>query len=251
MSTESFLARWSLRKQASRVAPAPAAEPPISSDPDGVAPLATEAGRNGPVAEATVPDAPPSEEPAHDGSAPCGEARPDLPDLADLDAGSDYRGFLDRQVPRATRVAALRKAWTSDPVIAGYRPLADYDWDFNAPGYGALRPTDDPSKFITALFRHLQPKPEEVEADQTATAAEPPPVTDATPSEPVTAEVTAPVATDLDAASDAAVQPPSPDENPGPIRGSFPGEDPGPIVVESSTIGDSLRHGSRLKAGNG
>lgn len=127
-----FFARWSLRKrQAGEVAreasgrPAEA-EPPAPEDPEL------------PPDEPTAP-APPA----------------DLPDIAELGADSDYRGFLDRAVPKELRVAALRKAWVSDPAIAGYRPLADYDWDFNAPGYAALRPTDDPTKFVTALFRHL------------------------------------------------------------------------------------------------
>jgi hypothetical protein len=132
-----FLRRWSLRKQAVRTAEtapdAPAAEDlasPVQPDPD--------------EPEASPPESSP----------------PDLPDVESLDASSDYRAFLDRAVPRDLRVAALRKAWATDPVIAGYRPLADYDWDFNAPGYAALRPTDDPAKFVAALFRHLQPPDE-------------------------------------------------------------------------------------------
>ncbi|WP_075217668.1 DUF3306 domain-containing protein [Mongoliimonas terrestris] len=138
---ESFLARWSLRKQASRQAAddlEPDAEaPPGPAEPDR-------------VASPSPDDACPSD--------PDPDAAPDSPTLTPIDElgqTSDYRPFLKSEVPKAVRLAALRKAWTTDPAIAAYRPLADYDWDFNAPGYAALRPTDDPSKFIKALFRHL------------------------------------------------------------------------------------------------
>jgi hypothetical protein len=148
MSTgdESFLARWSLRKHAARQAEEPT-EAPADNEPPG------EAEPSGHAVEPSVP------------LGDAETARPALPDLETLDGSSDYRGFLDRTVPKELRVAALRKAWASDPAIAGYRPLADYDWDFNAPGYAALRPTDDPAKFVTALFAHLtKPKPETASA---------------------------------------------------------------------------------------
>jgi hypothetical protein len=150
----SFLARWSLRKQAARQAVEPA-EAPAADDAAELPSSASPA--------IAGPDGPPDETCAApiDAEAP----RPALPDLDTLDGSSDYRGFLDRTVPKELRVAALRKAWASDPVIAGYRPLADYDWDFNAPGYGALKPTDDPAKFITALFAHLTPKTPDTAAD--------------------------------------------------------------------------------------
>lgn len=131
-----FLRRWSLRKQAVRDAEAA---------PDATAAVPAEPGIDG--AESQEQPAP------HPVAVP---PSLDLPDVETLDGSSDYRGFLDRAVPRDLRVAALRKAWATDPAIADYRPLADYDWDFNAPGYAALRPTDDPQKFITALFRHLR-----------------------------------------------------------------------------------------------
>ena len=43
---------------------------------------------------------------------------------------------------------ALQRAWESDPAIAGFRGMADYDWDFNAADYGRLWPTDDVAKLL-------------------------------------------------------------------------------------------------------
>ena len=85
-----------------------------------------------------------------------------LPPLESLGAASDYTAFLKAGVPKALRRAALRRAWASDPAITGHKPLVDYDWDCNAPGYGALWPGDDPRKLVEVLFRHLrEPQPEE------------------------------------------------------------------------------------------
>ena len=84
-----------------------------------------------------------------------------LPSLESLDAASDYAAFMKQGVPKALRLAALRKAWTTDPAITGYKTLADYDWDCNAPGYGRLLSIDDPKKMVEAMFRHLRMPEEE------------------------------------------------------------------------------------------
>lgn len=122
---DGFLARWSRRKQAARTAP--------------------------PQAPVEAPGESPEPEVAFDPAT--------LPPLDTLGADSDYTVFLRTGVPKALRLAALRKAWASDPAITGHRPLVDYDWDCNAPGYGALRPTDDAGKVTEALFRHLRKAP--------------------------------------------------------------------------------------------
>lgn len=97
-----------------------------------------------PVTEATEPD-------------PECEA-PSLPPLESLDANSDYRAFLGADVPKALRMAALRKAWTSDPSVVAHRPLVEYDWDCNAPGYGRLKPNDLTGKLARDLIRHFRPE---------------------------------------------------------------------------------------------
>ena len=65
-----------------------------------------------------------------------------LPPIETLGADSDYRAFLKSGVDAGLRRAALRRAWRSDEAVSGFRGMAEYDWDFNAPGYGALLPQD-------------------------------------------------------------------------------------------------------------
>lgn len=83
-----------------------------------------------------------------------------LPDLNTLDAVSDYTAFLKPGVPRELRTMALRRAWATDPAITGYKTLADYDWDFNAPGYGALRVTDNVKDLADRVFGMLKAEDE-------------------------------------------------------------------------------------------
>lgn len=105
-------------------------------------------------------------EPAHPAQAPEVEPdldpgqQPELPDIETLDATSDYTAFLGANVPKVLRAAALRKAWTSDPVIAAHRPLVEYDWDCNAPGYGQLKPNDLTGKLTRDLLRHIRSQEE-------------------------------------------------------------------------------------------
>lgn len=61
----------------------------------------------------------------------------DWPSLASLGRDSDYTLLLRAGVPPALKLAGLRRAWTSDPAIAEFRGFGEYDWDLNAPGYGA------------------------------------------------------------------------------------------------------------------
>jgi hypothetical protein len=93
-----------------------------------------------------------------------------LPALDTLDAVSDYTAFLKPGVPRELRTMALRRAWATDPAITGYKTLADYDWDFNAPGYGALRVTDNVKELADRVFGLLkaeeEPKPDEPEVPE-------------------------------------------------------------------------------------
>lgn len=84
------------------------------------------------------------------------EVTADLPAVETLDGSSDYTGFLRRDVPGQLRREALRRAWVTDPKIANFRGFADYDWDYNAPGYGALRLSDN----IARLLDHVLPDPD-------------------------------------------------------------------------------------------
>jgi hypothetical protein len=126
---EGFLGRWSRRKQAQK---APAAAP---------------------VAAPEVPEAP-----AEKGKATTAPASPEpvdltkLPPIESLTADSDYTAFLRPGVPQSMQLAALRRLWLTDPSVKNYEALVDYAWDFNAPGYGKLLPTDNVEELLKAVF---------------------------------------------------------------------------------------------------
>lgn len=81
---------------------------------------------------------------------------PEPPSLESLQSRSDFASFLRNELPKEVRLATLRQAWRADRVIAGHRPLVDYDWNFNAPGYGRPLPTDSPDQLIESLFGYLR-----------------------------------------------------------------------------------------------
>jgi hypothetical protein len=114
--------------------------------------LKREARREEPAVEPVVSETPTMLPAETAGAEVVEEAAPELPSLDSLDSGSDYTGFLRPDVPAELRRLALRKAWSSDPVIAGFRGFAEYDWDYNAPGYGALLPTDDIARLLDAVL---------------------------------------------------------------------------------------------------
>lgn len=176
---DSFLTRWARRKHAQKVEK-PAAEEVVK--PQDM-PANKTAGK---------PAAAPTEGETIDLAS--------LPPIESLGAESDYTVFLRPGVPDSLRLAALRQLWLTEPSIRNYEALVDYAWDFNAPGYGKLLPTDDVEKLLKAVFREDEPvreKPaatEEPPAQQTAAppadtvrrsdsrpaVASPPPTPDAT-----------------------------------------------------------------------
>jgi hypothetical protein len=125
-----FLRRWSERKQAARE------------------------GTLQPTPAETVPDERSDQAPEE----PFDPAN--LPSIDSLSADSDYTVFLRPGVPEALTNAALRQAWRSDPFISSFKEMADYDWDFNAPGYGALLPTDDVKALLSRVIDRPTPEPE-------------------------------------------------------------------------------------------
>ena len=120
---EGLFRRWARRKQAAKAQPAPA--PPVAAPAADVLP----------TPDAAVAEAPPA-----------------LPDLDTLDAGSDYRLFLQQGVPVELQRLALQRAWSSDAAIAEIRGMAEYAWDFNAPRYGQLWAADNVAKLIQAVM---------------------------------------------------------------------------------------------------
>ncbi len=104
------LSRWSQRKLAAR-----------RGEPDD---------EDGAVSPVETPDEP-SVAKATDGDAEVEAEAPSLPPIESLDASSDYTAFMAKNVPEALKRAALRKLWTSDPVLANLDGLNNYDEDYN------------------------------------------------------------------------------------------------------------------------
>lgn len=110
-----------------------------------------------PVAPAVIeqPDAPP---PASEPAAPAPEPEMVEPPSLDLiDKDFDLAHWLKQNVPEEWKLKALRRAWESDPAIAGYLdPARDYALDWNtpggAPGYGPLSESDNVEEMLANIF---------------------------------------------------------------------------------------------------
>lgn len=106
---ETFLSRWSRRKQAARVGRAEADEP---ESPESKAPA-------------------PAQAPAESETET--KASLDLPPIESLGKDSDYAPYLREGVPENLRRQALSRLWASDPAFAAPDPLDLYNLDFRAP----------------------------------------------------------------------------------------------------------------------
>jgi hypothetical protein len=119
---ESFARRWSRLKRQS-----PAPEPPVAVDAEPEPPVEI------PPDAATIP-------------------------LEDITA------WLGRNIPEGWREVALRRMWSADIAIRDFIGPADYAWDWNtpggAPGWGALRATDDLVGLLSRAIGEEMPKPE-------------------------------------------------------------------------------------------
>jgi Protein of unknown function (DUF3306) len=121
---ESLLLRWSRRKHEARqheaaekaAEPVAPAEAPDVVDPEAAAPR--------PAAESEL--AVVTDEGAGESATPAVDVA-DLPDVETLTYESDFTAFLRENVPEQLKQAALRKLWTSDPVLANLDGLNDYD----------------------------------------------------------------------------------------------------------------------------
>lgn len=137
--SESFLTRWSRRKQAAVETPTDTPE----SSPQPVPPIAPESPAE---AQAQPPEPVLSD-----------EELAALPSLNELTAETDITAFLRKGVPEVLRKAALRRAWALDPKVRDFvceaREYA-YDWNVpgGVPGAGPLLPTDDPQAMVEKLF---------------------------------------------------------------------------------------------------
>lgn len=150
----SFLERWSRRKRAVARGAPPVDEPGEAGEALHPAPNATD----GATASMPVADHPTGVVDAA-GPAAAGDPVPDLSDLPSLDAitaDTDMSLFLRRHVPDDLRNAALRRAWSADPVISTFVEMADYAWDFNTPEgnpvYGPLSAAVDAGKMAADIL---------------------------------------------------------------------------------------------------
>jgi hypothetical protein len=151
---EAFLARWSRRKQVAAAEPADAGSPAVP------APSAKQVE---------------GEQTAEGAAAGVGLREDDVasaargPDVTELlfdparllpiesiAADTDIRAFLAPGVPPELARAALRRAWAADPKIRDFVGLADYDWDFNAPGsmagFGPLEMTEELRQIVARMI---------------------------------------------------------------------------------------------------
>lgn len=147
MSEErSRLSRWAERKAAARRGeelpePADEAQPAQTAalDPNGNEP-------NEAVDAEGAPD----------------DDMPVLPPIEELNYESDYTVFLNSKVPETLRRAALRKLWTSDPVLANLDGLNDYDEDYNVIDT-AITTAQTAYKVGRGYFEEIEEKLEKVE----------------------------------------------------------------------------------------
>ena len=91
--------------------------PPLSSGPRAAVPA--------PAPSIEQPRQVPASQPVVDATS--------LPPINSIVAVSDIRPFLDPGVPPDLTLAALRRAWVTDPVIHDFIDLSENFWDFNSP----------------------------------------------------------------------------------------------------------------------
>jgi hypothetical protein len=76
--------------------------------------------------------------------------------IESIDAQTDITVFLRNGVPNELRLAALRRAWTADPVIRDFKGLQENDWNFNdlnsVPGFGELGPEVDVKRMVAEIL---------------------------------------------------------------------------------------------------
>ncbi|MGY3620134.1 DUF3306 domain-containing protein [Bradyrhizobium sp. USDA 10063] len=87
-----------------------------------------------------------------------------LPSIESIAANTDIAAFLRAGVPAELTRAALRRAWTSDPVIRDFIGIAENQWDFNdpsaIPGFGPLDPMEKAADLLAEVSKRLQQLPD-------------------------------------------------------------------------------------------
>lgn len=143
--SDDFLSRWSRRKQQAAKGAASLTDKDKAEKADKAVASATDTGE------------PAETEPLFDLSK--------LPSLDSIGPNSDVSLFMQPGVPASLSRAALRRAWSADPVIRDFIGLSENAWDFtkpdSMPGFGPLLPTDDVKKLLANIIRDKEAAPEQ------------------------------------------------------------------------------------------
>lgn len=105
----------------------------------------------------------------------------DLPDPDSLAEGDDFSIFLKRTVPERIRLRALRRLWTTNPVLANLDGLIDYGEDFTDAAnvienlQTAYRVGEGMARHVAAMAEQARAIPEDEEgaADESGTENSP------------------------------------------------------------------------------
>ena len=93
----------------------------------------------------------------------------DLPDPDSLAEGDDFSVFLKRTVPERIRLRALRRLWTTNPVLANLDGLIEYGEDFTDAAtvienlQTAYRVGEGMARHVAAMAEQAQATPEDEE----------------------------------------------------------------------------------------
>lgn len=102
-----------------------------------------------------------------------------LPSIESIGPGADVRAFLAPGVPADLARAALRRAWSTDPVIRDFVGLSENSWNLNAPvgipGFGSVT-AEDVRRLLSRMMNEpetgeIAPSRSEQRPDDQATAA--------------------------------------------------------------------------------
>lgn len=131
MADGPFLSRWARLKQESRQSGGRqtggrGGAAPVLEEPIRQAALPPEAGDQ----EHSMPAQPPQPGKERVREQDASVDPSELPDIDSLTAESDFTAFMRKGVPKTLQRKALRKLWTSDPVLACLDGLNDYEEDF-------------------------------------------------------------------------------------------------------------------------
>lgn len=150
---------------------------PRAGDPDDEGFLTRWSRRKRAVAEQAevLPPSPASEALPAEVEPQAAASEPEMvepPSLDLIDKDFDVAHWLRQNVPESWKLAAMRRAWESDPTIRDFEnPARDYALDWNtpggAPGYGPLTESDDVEAMVRGIFGDA-PEPKAAPEHKTA-----------------------------------------------------------------------------------